>query len=508
MTRRFVMAGGVVSLVILGGASFVASQPPSPGPRPSLPGFATAEGPLPDRLNQAGPRLGLDRGTVYRLWTDEWAGRGHHIRFQRSTDGGGTWPAESVLLDRDEPLGALSSGPAFAQDGTGRVMAIWRTAYPGAGGRRAIRFLASPDRGATWPGPTVTLSRGGGAFSGEISADGRGRVYVVWYEERVPGTSRPGPRSARGAQVAFTRSEDSGQSWLPDPVLLSAGDPGDSPDAAGSGARRRGPAYLSFQPRVASDAQGRVFVCWLDTRRGSAELFARVSEDHGGHWGPGVNVSRGARNARDHQVLTDGAGRVFVVWSDGRDGPEDVFFARSEDAGKTWEEPRRLSQRPAGATTSAQPHMALGPGGRLYVAWADRRNGREDVYLNLSTDAGKTWLDRDVRLDRDDEGTAVSRAPFVVASGTDGVAVLWQDDRTGFEQILLTRSDDGGRTWHPAEVRVDTTTAAGARAQSPSAVWDPSGALHVVWEVWAGGVAAAERRLGSARLPLNRLGHP
>jgi hypothetical protein len=340
-------------------------------------------------------------------------------------------------------------------------------------------------------------------------------VYVVWDDDRGPGLKKAGTRTARGVAVFFNRSDDFGQSWLTEEVLLSGAlEPatekpdastdgeksaraakGDKPERRARAKATRPRSFLSFQPRIQSDPGGRVVVAWLDTREGRTEVYVRASADHGRDWGPLTNVSRGAVDAVNHQLLADGRGRAFLVWSDGRHGREDVFFARSPDGGRSWEPPVRLSRRPVGATVSTTPSMALDQEGRVYVAWADRRNGRSDIYLNVSADGGLSWLDRDLRLDRDDAGTGISQNPHVVTYGTRGVAVLWQDDRTGFEQILLNRSADGGRTWLEREVRVDTTGRAPERGTRPRAVWEPAGILHVVWERWTGPDANAARRV-------------
>lgn len=448
---------------------------------------------------QADPRVVVDdRGGVYRVWVDQWDGQGRDIRFQRSADGGMTWLPEALVLDRDKPADGRSTAPRLLVDGSGRLLTLWRTKLREGGGRKELRFLSSPDRGASWPGPPRVLNRGGGALEGDLATDGQGRVYAAWYDERLGAATGAGTRSRRGFVIYFNRSEDGGQSWLAEDVRLSGAGPEDREGAPG--ARRR--AAFSAQPRIQADRQGRVVAAWVDNREGRTEVYVRVSEDRGRTWGPELNVSRGASSATDHQLLTDGEGRVYLVWTDARDGLDDVFFARSEDGGRRWEAPVRLSRRPVGATLSTAPHLALGPRGHLYVAWQDRRHGREDVYLNLSRDYGRTWLAEDLRLDRDDAGTGVSRRPFV-AVGPDGrVAVAWDDDRSGFGQILLTWSADGGRTWLDREVRVDTTTGPGEDARGVRLAWDPAGRLHAAWEVWAPAQGSGPRRVEYRRLGL------
>jgi hypothetical protein len=511
IASRGILGLGLGLAVLIFGAGRVAGQTPN-WREPRL--AQDPAGPLPEALNEIRPQVFVDgAGHVYRLWVDEWAGQGRHIRFQASPDGGRTWLPAPLTLDRDTPADGRSTAPAFAIDPAGgRLYAVWRLKL--ADGSKHIRLSSSSDRGAGWQ-PALTLNNQGAAFSGQIAAPGDGQVYVVWYDER---RGRPAPalarRSERGLMIFFNRSADGGQTWLPQDVRLST--PGEErPDAtpedrdpaaptaeaqAGDGARRG--AFLSAQPRIQADAQGRVIVAWIDNREGRTEIYARSSSDGGRTWGAEVNVSRGGHSAREQEILTDGTGGVFLVWTDNRDGTPNVFFARSTDGGRSWDPPVSVSRGPRGQSIALAPSMALGPDGRLYVVWQDRRHGREDIYLNVSADGGKSWLDRDVRLDRDGAGTAISRAPQVVSGAPGEVAVVWEDDRAGFEQILLTRSADGGRTWLPAEVRVDVTTPPRMRARNPHAVWDRAGVLHVVWERWAGPDRDAEKRAEYRRVEL------
>jgi hypothetical protein len=486
MNRARVVAS--VMLLLLAGLLAVASHLSAQVPPLLRPPRAQAP---PEQLNQVEPQISVDRGTVYWMWTDEWAELGRHVRLNVSRDGGKTWQKEPLRLDREKPGGARSASPHLAHDGAGRTYVVFRTKY--TSGTKDVIVAGSSDGGATWSEAPEPLNRGGGAFDPQVAADGQGRVYVVWFDER----EKDGGKPARSPlEVYFNRSEDFGKTWLPTDVLLSS-----ASDTTARGARRR----ISVQPRIAIDGRGRVFVIWIDNRFGPTEVFFRASEDSGKTWGPEVNVSKGATAATSHQILVNEAGRVLVVWEDSRHGGPEIFFNRSEDGGKSWfPEAVRVSRHlPAGVSRSSDPSAALGPQDQVFVAWQDRRNGREDIYFNRSLDGGKTWMEQDLRLDRDDAGTGVSRLPRVATDARGVVAVVWEDDRDGFEQILVNYSTDGGKTWAPREIRVDPPTNAKLQSKAPKAAWDASGGLHVVWENWKGEVpTAAEKRVQYRKISL------
>ena len=466
------------------------SQPkpaiPQGGETGALGGFLTPS----DHPSQVDPQIAVSStGRVYRMWIDSTKGRSGEIRLQTSLDGGTTWSGEPVVVDKAKPQGTEAAGASLKTDGTGRVMVLWRLKARGVGGRKDMQFTMSPDGGATWPTAPKVLNRDGQALSGEMAADGQGHVYAAWYDERKASKTPKGVGS-RVFHIFFNRSDDFGQTWLTDDVLLS-------------GPERTGKApFISALPRIQADGKGGVFVAWIDTRTGRTEIIVRASQDHGKTWGPEVNVSQGALSSTSHQLLVDDAGRLLLVWADNRLGPSDVFFSRSEDRGKNWSEPARLSRHRPGVALSAAPHMAVSRDGRVYVAWQDTRNGREDIYMNISADGGRTWLESDVRLDRDGAGTGVSDLPHVLVRPDGAVVVAWSDDRSGFEEILLTRSTDGGKTWLDREIRVDVDGKPGDRGRSVKLAANAAGVIFATWEIWEGAGLQITKRVGYRRLVL------
>jgi hypothetical protein len=102
--------------------------------------------------------------------------------------------------------------------------------------------------------------------------------------------------------------------------------------------------------------------------------------------------------------------RLFVTWADFRNGAapcntlnfatstppcdNDVFIVWSTNGGATWSAAKRISHT---GTAQWQPWSAIGPEGRLYVAYYDRRygdcefSGCNDITLAVSHNAGATF---------------------------------------------------------------------------------------------------------------------
>ena len=74
----------------------------------------------------------------------------------------------------------------------------------------------------------------------------------------------------------------------------------------------------------------------------------------------------------------------------------DVAYKQSTDGGRTWTEPKILSDdNPADMFVSVIPMISVAPNGRVDVAFWDTRSDPgirgNDVYYTYSNDGGKTW---------------------------------------------------------------------------------------------------------------------
>ena len=170
---------------------------------------------------------------------------------------------------------------------------------------------------------------------------------------------------------------------------------------------------------------------------------------------------------------------VFVCWEDSRNGAGDVYLNYSQDGGATWQASDiRLDTDQAGTAHSFGPQIAVS-GAAVYVVWADTRNGAPDIYFTRSSNGGATWLDSDIRLDTTLAGSAAADSPQIAVSGS-SVYVTWQDRRDGALDIYFNRSVDGGATWLSTDVRLETDAAGAASSGDPQIAASGS-SVYVVW---------------------------
>jgi hypothetical protein len=99
------------------------------------------------------------------------------------------------------------------------------------------------------------------------------------------------------------------------------------------------------------------------------------------------------------QIAMDAkSGRLYVTWSDYRNGDLDVFCVSSSDNGKTWSNPVRVNSDPVhdGADQFFQWSAVDPSDGSVNIVFYDRRgdpqNRRQTVVLARSSDAGRSFV--------------------------------------------------------------------------------------------------------------------
>jgi len=333
---------------------------------------------------------------VHVVWYDVRDGN-DEIYYKRSTDGGTSWGADTLLTNNS----AISDNPSVAVSGS-VVHIVW---HDGRNVNLEIYYKRSTDGGLTWGADTRLTNDP--AYRGRPSVSVTGQVvHVVWGDLRHV-----------NREVYYKRSTDGGTSWGADIRLTN--NPGES----------RGSSV--------SVSGSLVNVVWFDNSDGNEEIYYKRSIDGGISWGADTRLTNNTAASQDPTVSvsdSSAAAGVHVVWHDNRDGNFEIYYKRSIDGGISWGADTRLTNNTA---VSQNPSVSVS-GLVVHVVWYDTRDGNSEIYYKRSTDGGSNW-GVDTRLTNN---PAASQFPFLSVSGQ-VVHVVWQDSRDGNFEIYYKRDPTG-----------------------------------------------------------------
>lgn len=129
-------------------------------------------------------------------------------------------------------------------------------------------------------------------------------------------------------------------------------------------------------------------------------------------WDPfSVKAARGLDVARlDYHVWDDGT--ILIVFSGEKkwDFKQRIYRAISTDRGKTWDV-KRVDTKQYDNTRSWLPRLAVNSD-KVAVVWEDSRDIRSEIRMNLSSDKGKTWLEKDFPISSETKDAFRPRTSF------------------------------------------------------------------------------------------------
>jgi BNR/Asp-box repeat len=264
------------------------------------------------------------------------------------------------------------------------------------GGSLDPGYATSQDGGRTWADGNLPLltTAVGGPFqlaSDPVAAfgqDGSDYAQTIAFDET-------GARSA----VTVQRSTDHGISFGPPSLVVDDNDPNVFND--------KNWIVVDNSPR--SPHHGRIYSVWsrfITSGSGSSAVTnspgaVSYSDDKGKTWSKFTFITQPDADTEGIIPLVHADGSITVVYDLFIPSQNKDYEAAqtSHDGGVTWSAPVRIAEflgsEVPGMRTGGLPAAAIDPvTGRMYAVWQDARfnaSGLNDIVLSSSADGGKTW---------------------------------------------------------------------------------------------------------------------
>jgi hypothetical protein len=406
-------------------------------------------------------------------------------------------------------LVVAAAAPAEARNPGGRTLGIFSAGVSGTDG--PSRSLAPPTpfldalvRVSTDAGVTAPLTAEELTTSGRVFLDSQTEPHVdvnPANAKNLVGMFQEDRWSTGGARNnVLATSFDGGQTWTNAPVQGAA-------ILAGGEFQRVTDPWVAFGPDNRVHATSLAFD---DTGPDNA-IFVHTSADGGRTWGPPVPVivDRSFVFFNDKQTLvaddfagSPHRGNVYVAWDRLIEDPlgkpfvgtftGPAMLARSATDGASFEAPQVIFATATNKQTIGNVPVVL-PGGTVVVAGTYFENASlgknaQKLWVTRSADGGRTFSAPEFPMAMSSLAVPGVRSgdtvpSFAVDRRSGRLYASWQDVRFSNgkrNDVLVTSSDDAGRTW-AAPVRANDTPAGAQDAFTPAIAVDDGGRVGILY---------------------------
>lgn len=293
---------------------------------------------------------------IYAFW-EQAGSKGSDLMLARSLSYGQNFDKPVRVTDNETSFHGFSSVAAAPN---GDVYAVWLDGREADASSEtfAVYLTRSKDRGATFEKNRRVALSACPCCRPRIAFGAHGEVYVAW-RKVFPGEVR---------DMVVSTSRDGGDTFEPEVRV------------ADDGWQLRG--CPDSGPSLAQNGE-RLYIAWLtEGRERRPRVQLSWSDDKGSHFHAPVAVSSDSVDP-NHPVLSASEdGRILLAFqarnkkADGTWEPSAIFAA--EVSGDQVSIPKGLSN---GGAPASYPHAVAGTGGRIYVTWTQRTDGRTSAVL-------------------------------------------------------------------------------------------------------------------------------
>jgi hypothetical protein len=348
----------------------------------------------------------------------------------------------------------------------------------------------SPDAGHTWE-PAEGVEPRNYRVSGDVSTtfDIYGHALICYIAFDKLGTFNYWAHGATRNGIFVRRSLDGGKTWEADqiPVAEQPSQPEipfeDKPYVVADNTMSRyaGNLYIGWTRWRLTDSQIMLSRSTDDGKTWSSPIEI---DEH-----PGLpRDDNGAAEGFSGVVAPDGT--LYAIWSQ----DNEIMLTSSHDGGKTFARARAVIHT-APIMFAIQtlerangfPQIAIDPNSkRLYISWSDYRNGDLDIFLTRSDDGGKQWS-VPVRVNNDPPHNGAEQFfQWLAVDPTDGSIYVLFYDRRGDPQnrnqiVVLARSTDNGQVFANYAWTDQSFEASGAFLGDYNGLAAHAGRVYGVW---------------------------
>jgi hypothetical protein len=332
----------------------------------------------------------------------------------------------SIVRVNDDATNTSQVLPDVGVGPSGAAIAVWQDyrASPPADPFAQIDIFSSrwdPGTGAWSANVRVNDAVASQQFKPAVAVDGSDNAFAVWVDRR----------NGRSDIFASKRSASSG-TW-------------------GSNVRVNSTTKFDTQdsPAIAVAPNGDAIALWYRAANHKSNIWASRLPAGSSTWGPEIRVtSNQTTQKQGPRVAVGPNGTAYAAWMDPAVGNADIWFSSLAAGSSTWSTNTKISDDP-GSAFQGPTDIGVDGAGNVFVAWTDRQTSPYQLRVRRLPSGG-SWAASTVIAS--DGGNAPS-----IAVRTDGRAFLvWHDGDAYEEYPRVWDSGYDAGAWSAPE-RIDAS---------------------------------------------------
>jgi hypothetical protein len=237
------------------------------------------------------------------------------------------------------------------------------------------------------------------------------------------------------------------------------------------------------------DSNGNSIIVWSDARNGNDDIFAQKLDPKGNILWPStdikVNQDSNSDNQLDPNVAVDSNGSAIIVWEDWRNGATDEIYAQkiSPDGIPEWgANDIKVNSTSVTSQRQLDGRVDVDSNNNAVIIWCDYRNSNWDVFAQkLDSLGSRQWTGDGIKVPQE-SGSYDQYWPQIAVSPDGTSVVIWSDLRSGNYDIYAQNiSSDGIVGWGSSDKKINQNSDVEAQDFSGIAFYS-NGDVIVVWE--------------------------
>jgi hypothetical protein len=228
-----------------------------------------------------------------------------------------------------------------------------------------------------------------------------------------------------------------------------------------------GEVPLDGEGTITASGDGSVCSAWLEYRDEGNIVFFDRSSDGGRTFDDDLNLFPGSGHMSNPSLAIDKENNVYAVFQQ----QNRIHFARLNHTGDSFSMQQQIIDLPVTYQDHRHPSIAVTDDGDIYVGWVNQYHSSNwGVFFAKSTDGGHTFRTQEIINGSDNDY-------LQIAFFGNNVYMAWTTTEPG--KIAFSRSMDNGETWSKPVIIGQATPMMGGTISSMAV--DSRGTIYIAW---------------------------